>query len=218
MFRTAHTLGGILVLSVAAVLVTPGLSQAQRGGGHSSGAHVGGYHGAVHVGGYHAGAYHNGYHYGDSRYYGGYRYPYAYYGYRPYYGSYGYYPYLYDTYPSYDNGAAPLYYGNANYGTQSSDAYQAFYPPPAVIPTDTSALINLTVPADAEIWFDDTKTTSTGTARQFNSPPLTAGKHSYEIRARWRENGREVTQTQQVEVTPSAHVSVSFPVPLKTAK
>ena len=82
MFRTAHTLGCILVLSVVAVLVTPGLSQAQRGGrggggrgGHYSGAHVGGYHGAGHVGGYHAGAYHSGYHYGDGRYYGGYRYP-----------------------------------------------------------------------------------------------------------------------------------------------
>jgi uncharacterized protein (TIGR03000 family) len=228
MFRTSHTLGCILALSVVMVLVTPGLSQAQRGGhgggGHYGGAHVGGYHGAVHVGGYHAGAYHSGYHYGDGRYYGGYRYPYAHYGYRPYYGSYGYYPYLYNTYPSYDFGysgsydAGPLYYGGAAYSTPSSDTYQAFYPPPAVIPTDTSAHINVTVPADAEIWFDDNKTTSTGSVRQFNSPPLTAGKHSYEIRARWRENGREVTQTQQVEVTPSAHVSVSFPVPLKTAK
>ena len=76
MFRTAHTLGCILVLSVVAVFVTPGLSQAQRGGRGGGGAHVGGYHGAVHVGGYHAG----GYHYGDGRYNGGYRYPYANYG------------------------------------------------------------------------------------------------------------------------------------------
>ena len=184
MFRKAHTLGCILVLSVVAVLVTPGLSQAQRGGhgggGHSSGAHVGGYHGAVHVGGYHAGAYHGGYHYGDGRYYGGYRYPYA----RPYYGSYGYYPYLYNAYPSYDYGAAPLYYGDATYGTPSSGTYQAFYPPPEVtIPSDTSAHVTVTVPEGAEIWFDDTATTSTGTVRQFNSPPLTSGNHSYQIRA-----------------------------------
>jgi uncharacterized protein (TIGR03000 family) len=208
MFRTAHTLGCILVLSVAAVLVTPGLSQAQRGGhgggGHYSGAHVGGYRGAVHVGGYHAGGYH-----------GDYRYPYA----RPYYGSYGYYPYLYNTYPSYDSGyfgsygAAPPYYGDATYGTPSSDTYQAFYPPPAArIPSDTSAQISVSVPAGAEIWFDGAATTSTGTVRQFNSPPLTPGKHAYQIRARWSENGHEATQSQRVEVTPGAQINMSFPI------
>jgi uncharacterized protein (TIGR03000 family) len=218
MFRTAHTLGGILVLSVAAVLVTPGHSHARGGGGHYRGAHVGGYHGAVHFGGYHAGAYHSGYHYGDGRYYGGYRYPYAHYGYRPYYGSYGYYPYLYNTYPSYDYGAAPVSYGNATYGTQSSDAYQAFYPPPTVIPSDTSAHVTVTVPEGGEIWFDGTATSSTGTVRQFNSPPLTSGNHSYEIRARWNEHGREVTQSQRVVVTPGAHVTASFPAPSKTAE
>jgi len=216
MFRTAHTLGCILVLSVVSVLVTPGLSQAQRGGrgggGHYSGTHVGGYQGAVHVGGYHPGAYHSGYHYGDGRYYGGYGYPHT------NYGTYGYYPYLYNTYPSYDSGylgsygAAPLYYGDSAYGTPSSDSYQAFYPPPTVIPSDTSAHLTVTVPEAAEIWFDDTAMTSTGTVRQFDTPPLTSGKHSYQIRARWRENGREATQTQRVEVTPGAQVNVSFPV------
>ena len=203
MFRTAHTLGCILVLSVAAVFVTPGLSQAQRGGhgggGHYSGAHVGGYHGAVHVGGYHAGTYHSGYHYGDGRYHGGYGYPY--------------YPYLYNTYPSYDYGAPPLYYGDSTYATPSSDTYQSFYPPPTVIPLDTSGHVTVTVPEGADIWFDGTATTSTGTVRQFNSPPLDPGNHSYEIRARWSENGREVTQTKRVEVAPGAHVSVNFPVP-----
>jgi uncharacterized protein (TIGR03000 family) len=208
MFRTAHTRGCILVLSMVAVLVTPGLSHARGGGGHHRGAHVGGDRGGVHVGGYHS-----GYHYGDGRYFGGYRYPYAHYGYRPYYGSYGYYPYLYNTYPSYDYAAAPVYYGNAAYGTQSADTYQAFYPPPTVIPSDTCAHVSVTVPPGAEIWFDGTATTSIGTVRQFNSPPLTPGKHSYEIRARWSEDGREVTQMQRVGVTPGAHVNVSFPVP-----
>jgi len=204
MFRTAHTLGCVLVLSVVAVLVTPGLSQAQHGGhgggGHYSGAHVGGYH----TGGY-------------GHYDSGYRSPYAHYGYRPYYGSYGYNPYLSNTYPSYDSGyygsygAAPLYYGDATHGS-SPGAYQAFYPPTTVtMPSDTSAHLSVSVPAGAEIWFDGAATTSTGTVRQFNSPPLTPGQHSYQIRARWNENGHEATQSQQVEVTPGAHVSVRFP-------
>ena len=50
----------------------------------------------------------------------------------------------------------------------------------------------------AEVWFNGTPTTSTGPARQFASPPLTPGtRYSYDIRATWNENGREVTQTQQ---------------------
>jgi uncharacterized protein (TIGR03000 family) len=207
MFRTTHTLGCILVLSMVAVLVTPGLSQARggrSGGGHySGGAHVGDYQGSVHVGGYQTGAYQG------SAYYGGHRYPYGHFGYSPYYGSYS----PYDI-PTYNSGYSPLYYGDATYSTPSSSTYQAFYPPPPVtMPSDTSAHISVTVPAGAEIWFDGTATTSTGTVRQFNSPPLTPGNHSYEIRARWSENGREVTQTQRVEVTPGAHVNAGFPVP-----
>jgi uncharacterized protein (TIGR03000 family) len=212
MFRTTHTLGCILVLSMAAALVTPGLSQAQRGGRGG-----GGHYGGASVGGYRGGAFR-----GPASY-GGNRYPYARYGYgygySPYYGGYSspyygsYYPYSYDV-PTYDSGYSPMYYGNATYGTPSSGAYQAFYPPPAIVtPADTSAYISVNVPAGAEIWFDGTPTSSTGTVRQFNSPPLTPGNHSYEIRARWSDDGREVTQTQRVEVTPGAHVNVSFPAP-----
>ena len=201
MSRTAQTLGCILVLTVVAVLVTPGISQAQRGGGRAGGGHYGG----GHVGGYHTGAYHG------PAYYGGYRSPYARNGYLPYYGSYS--PNFYDV-PTYDSGYSPLYYGDTTYGPPSSDTYQTYYPPPAIaIPSDTSAHISVTVPAGAEIWFDGTATTTTGKVRQFNSPPLTPGNHSYEIRARWSEDGHDVTQSQRVEVTPGAHVNVGFPVP-----
>jgi len=99
MFRTTHTLGCILVLSMVAVVVTPGLTQAQRGGGRGGGGHYGG----ASVGGYRPGAYR-----GPTNY-GGYRYPYARNGYRPYYGSYGYSPYLYGI-PAYDLGFSPPYY------------------------------------------------------------------------------------------------------------
>ena len=33
---------------------------------------------------------------------------------------------------------------------------------------------------------------------------------AYEIRARWTENGRDVTQTQTVAVSPGAQVTVDF--------
>jgi uncharacterized protein (TIGR03000 family) len=53
--------------------------------------------------------------------------------------------------------------------------------------------------------------------RQFYSPPLAPGRYSYEVRARWTENGREVNQTQQVQVTPGARVEVDFPMASKSA-
>jgi uncharacterized protein (TIGR03000 family) len=83
---------------------------------------------------------------------------------------------------------------------------------------DNSAHVTVSAPPDAAIWFDGTKTASTGSVREYQSPPLPPGnRYSYEVRARWNENGHEVTQTQKVEVTARAHVNVDFPLPPKTA-
>jgi uncharacterized protein (TIGR03000 family) len=69
------------------------------------------------------------------------------------------------------------------------------------------------VPANAELWFGGVKTRSTGAVRKFQSPPLAdGGRYSYEVRARWQENGRTVTQRQRVLVTPGANITVRFPV------
>jgi uncharacterized protein (TIGR03000 family) len=214
MHRKTHILGCILVLSVAAILATPGYSQA-RGGGRGGGGHFGG----AHAGGYHTGAYHGATHLGGYRF-GGYgvgsvgsHFP---------YGGHSYSSPYFDNIPNYVPGdagyygTAPLVYGDATYGTPP-EAYQALYPPPVTppsLPTQSGsrAHITVSVPADAEVWFDDTAMTPTGTVRQFKSPPLAPGNYSYQIRARWNESGHEVTQTQQVQVAPGAHVSVSFPI------
>jgi len=75
----------------------------------------------------------------------------------------------------------------------------------------------MTVPADAEVWFDGTKTTTAGPVREYQSPPQTPGQqYTYEVKARWQENGREVTQTQQVDVSAGGHFEVRFPVQPKT--
>src|SRR5439155_12546832 len=91
--------------------------------------------------------------------------------------------------------------------------------PPATVASDTpaqpsnTAHVTVTVPADAEIWFQGTKTTSTGAVREYQSPPLAPGtRYTYELRARWSQNGHEVTQTQQVEVTAGIRVNAHFPV------
>lgn len=68
------------------------------------------------------------------------------------------------------------------------------------------------VPAAAEVWFDDAKTTQPGPAREFISPPLPEDRtFTYVVRARWVENGREVEQVQHVDVTGGQRVVVRFP-------
>jgi uncharacterized protein (TIGR03000 family) len=221
---------GLLLLAVAAVVATPNHGQAQHGGGHGGGGHGGG----GHFGGGRSGGHFGGYR--GSYYRGGYH---NYYGYRPYYGyrhHYGYYPY-YDSYPYYslnsgsgsaDSGTygavAPAYSDGYSPNGTSTGSYAAYHSP-VVIPdtapvqSDNTAHVTVNVPADAEVWFEGTKTTSTGSVREYESPPLTQGnRYTYEIRARWHENGREVNQTQQVEVTAGAHVNVDFPLPPKTVR
>jgi uncharacterized protein (TIGR03000 family) len=79
---------------------------------------------------------------------------------------------------------------------------------------DTTAHITIMLPPNGEVWFDGSQTTATGTVREYDSPPLARGnRYAYDIRARWSENGREMTQTQRVQVTAGSRVRVSFPGP-----
>ena len=78
---------------------------------------------------------------------------------------------------------------------------------------DNDASVTMNVPADAQIWVDGAATTSTGSVREFTSPPLKPGsQYHYEVQARWNENGHEVTQTQEVAVRAGANIRVDFPV------
>jgi uncharacterized protein (TIGR03000 family) len=204
------------------------------GGGHGGGGFggFGGFHGSGHSGGFHGsgigigGYYHGGYGRG--------------YGYRPYFGHHhyygGYYPYS-SSYPYYNDayfsgGGESLEDAHANgspllgdhvtydsgYQGLSAQEYQAYAQAGAgnyaraATPVDTTAHVTVRVPADAVIWFDETRMTSTGSAREYQSPPLTPGnRYTYEIRARWNENGQPVSQTQQVVVTAGGHFNVTFP-------
>ncbi|HEV3120046.1 MAG TPA: TIGR03000 domain-containing protein, partial [Gemmataceae bacterium] len=184
------------------------------GGGHVSGGHFGGSRGGWYGG-------HD---------YGHYRHNFGGYGYYPYYdyGLYGgySYPYNYDnySYPTYDSGysgqVAPDFGYGADYAAPPAAGYQQqLYPfSPATAQPDATAQVTVNVPADARVWFEGMPTTSTGPVRHFQSPSLTSGsRYNYDVRASWNENGHEVTQTQQVEVTAGARVNVSFPVAPKTA-
>jgi|GEM_PF-5309175 len=67
------------------------------------------------------------------------------------------------------------------------------------------------VPADAEVWFDGAKTTQAGPDREFISPPLRPGhSYSYDVRARWKDGGREVDRTRRVTFYAGDHLELDF--------
>jgi uncharacterized protein (TIGR03000 family) len=77
--------------------------------------------------------------------------------------------------------------------------------------TDRTVRINVNGPANAEIWFDDARTIQKGAYRQFISPPLAPGQdYSYDIKAKWRENGEDVTRTRRIVVHAGDVVNLTF--------
>jgi uncharacterized protein (TIGR03000 family) len=222
LFRTA----GALALAGAVLFLTSGTTEAagHGGGGHGGGFHGGGFHGGgFHGGGFHGGGFHGGFH--SFGFHDGFHRPfYGGFGYYPYY-SYGYYPSYNDYYPSYgtyddsylDLGSGSTYVpqsgdpaGNGN-GTIRIPSAAALAP---VEPSASPALLTVRVPADAEVLIDGNPTTSTGAVREYRSPPLKPGSaYTYEVRARWQENGHTVTQTHRVDVSAGAHAATTFPTP-----
>lgn len=64
------------------------------------------------------------------------------------------------------------------------------------------AVIMAHLPEHAQVWFNDKPTTSKGTTRYFESPPLTPGKrYAYSVRVAWHENGKWVHKTEKVPVS-----------------
>jgi len=126
---------------------------------------------------------------------------------------YGYYPGSGpDHYPWYDG---PDAYGQPTPGPGAISAAEA-------IP-DGAAILSVRVPADGDIWFDGASTVQRGSLRRFVTPALPVGHNfSYQVRARWVADGKEVDRTQAVAVRAGDRLTVDFlsaasplPVPRK---
>jgi uncharacterized protein (TIGR03000 family) len=77
--------------------------------------------------------------------------------------------------------------------------------------SDQPVVILMSVPADAEIWFDGTKTTLTGSLRRFVSPPLASGRaFVYQVRVRSQAAGRTIDDTRRVTVRAGERLAVDF--------
>jgi hemoglobin len=83
--------------------------------------------------------------------------------------------------------------------------------PSVVKAADRPSEITLTVPADAEVWFEGKPTVSRGPFRLYESPPLSTEKsYIYEVRARWMVNGKPMEQTRKVSFKGGSPVEVDF--------
>ena len=66
---------------------------------------------------------------------------------------------------------------------------------------DTRAHIWLYLPAKAEVWMNGVKTRQTGESRYYYSPPLTPGReYAYQMRIHWLKDGKPVEKTERILV------------------
>jgi uncharacterized protein (TIGR03000 family) len=178
------------------------------------------------------------YPWGYSGYYRPYSWGYAPYNYYSPYGSYGLNPYY--SYPGYSQWYNRPY-GGGWYSSSPSNYYMrsASYQPgydsswlgagpsinlargayddqPAAGGSSSVGMspvwLRVRVPeANARVWVDGHLTQQTGTARDYVSPPVQAGKaYSYTVKAAWMDNGQEVTRERTVSVSPGQETTVSF--------
>jgi len=130
------------------------------------------------------------------------------YAYSPSYSSYSYVP-NYSYAPEYNDAQSPDYSIQANPSTPSATTQQSlYYSPPQ---TDNSAQIRVLVPAGAQVWVGGALTSQTGSERVFASPAIQPGRtYTYEVKARWMQEGEPVEQVKQVRVQANQTTTVDF--------
>jgi len=110
-------------------------------------------------------------------------------------------------------------YGGRSYGSRwysptptvspAPTTSQSFYNAP--VQDNRTVLIDVRVPAEAQIWFDDDPTKQTGAERLFVSPRLTPGKYyEYQIRAQWNQNGKKLERTQRITFQAGDRIHLDF--------
>jgi uncharacterized protein (TIGR03000 family) len=75
-------------------------------------------------------------------------------------------------------------------------------------PAGALARVMVKLPGEAELWFDDFKTTQQGTYREFIAP--IRGESEYTLSVRWQIQGAELTRSEHVRVHPGQAVTVNF--------
>ena len=143
-----------------------------------------------------------------------------------YYGSYGSYG-SYASYGSYGGGyvvsyacagccgsyGGPVYYDSTPVEENKTKGPETPTPAPApaVAPEGDSVSMQLSVPASAKVYVNDSPTTSTGSARNFVSRGLRNGRtYSYQLRVEYERDGRTVVERKDVKLRAGDSVALSF--------
>ena len=115
------------------------------------------------------------------------------------------YPVYYQAvFPSYAGTPTPAYY--ASNPADNDYAYGA-----STEMWNNAVLLNLRVSANAEVWLEGSKTAQAGSFRSFVIPPLDPGRdYSYQIRARWMEDGRAIEQTRAVTIRAGDRLTLNL--------
>lgn len=76
---------------------------------------------------------------------------------------------------------------------------------------DSSAVLTVSVPADAKVYINDDATKSTGDVRHYVSRGLIPGAaYTYRVRAEFSRNGEVVNQTKSVRLTAGSSATLDF--------
>jgi len=79
------------------------------------------------------------------------------------------------------------------------------------VPPPDAALVIVKLPAEAELWFDKTKSTQEGSYRRFVTPPLKTDRPLvYTLRVQWHIKDAELTRVEKVHVEPGKTIIVNF--------
>jgi len=125
-------------------------------------------------------------------------------------GHYDGWPWRVPSYSQYRGAAARQHYSWAE-GHDTHVGLLANGQTPEEAPPRGAALMIVKLPAEAELWIDDTKTTQGGSSRRFVTPPLQGGRtFAYTLRVHWHIKDADLTRVEKVQVEPGKCVSVNF--------
>jgi uncharacterized protein (TIGR03000 family) len=127
------------------------------------------------------------------------------------YGGYGYRPMPTYYAPAYTS--VPAYVPTAPFVAYRSSELPGGmgYVSTAAPVADGLARITVTVPPDAKLTFSGDKTVQTGTVRRFEATELVPGRqYSYEVKATWKEQGREMIRSRHITFRAGDVINLTF--------
>jgi uncharacterized protein (TIGR03000 family) len=79
------------------------------------------------------------------------------------------------------------------------------------VSASVTSRVTVTLPSDARLWVENVECPLTSSIRSFDTPPLNANqKYYYNLKVEVARDGRKVSETQRVVITPGQEARVDF--------